>query len=84
MKITNSNFYFITFTALAALLVIGLYFFSRKDNCCGDCHVHGDQATEQVEQVMETPVEQTAEAVQAPEVTAEATLPETTATQNIK
>lgn len=46
MRITNSNFYLITITALAALLIIGLYFFSRKSNCCGDCHVHGAHATE--------------------------------------
>jgi hypothetical protein len=55
MKITNSNFYFIIFTALAALLIIGMYFFSRQGNCCGDCHVHGEHATEQV---MQTPAEQ--------------------------
>lgn len=78
MKITNSKFYFITITALAALIIIGIYFFSAKHDCCGDCHMH-DHATEQV---METPAEQTAtEATQTPE---EAVLPETEATQNIK
>ncbi len=91
MKITNSNFYFITLTALAALLVIGLYFFSRKHNCCGDCHVHGADATEQVtEQVAETPAEQIAAEATSdihPELVegaAEPALAETTATQNLK
>ena len=71
MKITNSNFYLITITALAALIILGLYFFSRKHDCCGDCHVHGATATEQVEVAQETPaaeqtneVPQTAESVQ--------------------
>jgi len=44
MRITNKNFYFLTITALAALCIVGLYYFSRKSNCCGDCHVHGAHA----------------------------------------
>ncbi len=75
MRITNSNFYFITFTALAALLIIGLYFFSRKDNCCGDCHVHGEHAAEQV--IAETPAV-------AEQPTVEATAPTENSLQNIQ
>jgi nucleoside-diphosphate kinase len=46
MRITNSNFYLIAITALAALIIIGLYYFSRKGGCCGECHVHGQHAME--------------------------------------
>ena len=46
MRITNSNFYLITITALAAVLIIGLYYFSRQSNCCGECHMHGAHAVE--------------------------------------
>lgn len=81
MKISNSKFYFLTITALAALIIIGLYFFSRKGDCCGDCHMH-DQVTEQV---VETPAsEQSTEVGSATEAAPEIELPETAATQNIK
>lgn len=86
MRITNSNFYIITITALAALLIIGLYFFSRKSNCCGECNMHDHAAEQANEHVVEIPVTEQSEAevTQDLETLAENSLKESAATQNLK
>jgi hypothetical protein len=47
MKITKSNFYLIIITALAAFIIVALYFVSKKGDCCGECHIHPAHMIEQ-------------------------------------